>query len=709
MKKIFILLPHKEKFSKKSSGSASIWVNDFYKLSSYKKNIHVYGSNVLKNNAAIKSIYNNIKINEFKYQSKTNIYIKKFKKHVLQFSPTIIEIHNRPNYCIELENKFKKVNFILIIHNDPLRLRGSTTTEERIKLLNICSKIYFVSKWVEEKFFYGIEKNFYNNFKVIYPSVNALKKLPKKDKLIIFSGKLNRSKGFPIFAQAVIKILNKYKDWNAIVLGDEPREKYNYKHDRLKYLGWVPYKDVLNIYSKSSITVAPSEWEEPFGRSPMEAGSRGNAVIISNRGGLPETINSPILLNTITAKSIFNEVQNLIKDKSLLKLLQLDSFEKPLHVISRNIKIIDKDRREILFPQKKIYTSINKKLKILHIYNKAEKMGSRIYFISTGKKIENGLIRLGHDVEGLSDRDILSYGSNVMNFKNINLLNKLVLKKTLYYKPDLILLGHVNTINKDTFETIKKFNKNIIISQWYEDNINPGGPDYEKNIRNLNNNFNYIDNFFISTHPDDILNKNKKVKYHFLPTPADKNIEKLNIYNNHNYTHDVFFAMSHGVNRGNLKAGKIDEREKIISKLIKINKNLKFDFYGYNNRLPVWSENFYKTISNSSMALNLNRGKPKKYSCSNRIASLMGNGLLTFMDNKKQFNDFFTDNEIIFFNDEKDLIKKLNFYKINEKLRRKIAKNGQKKYFKLFNEIDVAEYIVERSLLRKRNYIANWE
>ena len=148
-----------------------------------------------------------------------------------------------------------------------------------------------------------------------------------------------------------------------------------------------------------------------------------------------------------------------------------------------------------------------------------------------------------------------------------------------------------------------------------------------------------------------LIKKNNNIRYHFLPTPADRNIEKLNIYNNKNFTHDVFFAMSHGVNRGNLKTGKIDEREKIIKKLISLNKNLKFDFYGYNNRLPVWSENFYKTISNSSMALNLNRGKPKKYSCSNRIASLMGNGLLTFMDNKKQFNDFFSNNEIIFFKD----------------------------------------------------------
>ena len=84
-----------------------------------------------------------------------------------------------------------------------------------------------------------------------------------------------------------------------------------------------------------------------------------------------------------------------------------------------------------------------------------------------------------------------------------------------------------------------------------------------------------IDNFFISTHPDDVSNKFKSVDYHFLPTPIDRNIEKLNIYNLDNQTHDVFFAMSHGVNRGTIKSGKIDEREKFLKILIEMNKNIK--------------------------------------------------------------------------------------------------------------------------------------
>ena len=36
------------------------------------------------------------------------------------------------------------------------------------------------------------------------------------------------------------------------------------------------------------------------------------------------------------------------------------------------------------------------------------------------------------------------------------------------------------------------------------------------------------------------------------------------------------------------------------------------------------------------MALNLSRGKPIKYTSSNRIASLIGNGIYTFIDKKTQ-------------------------------------------------------------------------
>ena len=85
--------------------------------------------------------------------------------------------------------------------------------------------------------------------------------------------------------------------------------------------------------------------------------------------------------------------------------------------------------------------------------------------------------------------------------------------------------------------------------------------------------------------------------------------------------------MSHGVHRGSLKKNKYDNREKILEKLL-LNQNIiKFDFYGFNNKQPIWADKFKIQISKSKMGLNLSRGKPIKYYSSDRIAQLMGNGL----------------------------------------------------------------------------------
>ena len=104
------------------------------------------------------------------------------------------------------------------------------------------------------------------------------------------------------------------------------------------------------------------------------------------------------------------------------------------------------------------------------------------------------------------------------------------------------------------------------------------------------------------------------------------------------------------------------------------------------------------------MGLNLSRGKPTKYYSSNRIASIMGNGLLTFIDEKVQMNDFFTKNEIIFYKNINDLSDKIKFYSNKDKLRKKIAKNGKEKYFKLFNETKITKYFVDISIGNKTSF-----
>jgi hypothetical protein len=97
------------------------------------------------------------------------------------------------------------------------------------------------------------------------------------------------------------------------------------------------------------------------------------------------------------------------------------------------------------------------------------------------------------------------------------------------------------------------------------------------------------------------------------------------------------------------------------------------------------------------MGLNLSRGNPVKYYSSDRIAQLLGNGLLTFVDRKTFLGDFLTKDHIIFYDNIDDLSYKLNKYKIDSKERKRIAKNGKNFYLKKFNSTLVCDYILSKT------------
>ena len=523
----------------------------------------------------------------------------------------------------------------------------------------------------------------------------------KKKNFITFIGKLNDSKGYDLFAKAIVKILDEFPDWKAYSLGDEERRNIYISHKNHRELGFLNHKDVLELLNKVSISVVPSRWEEPFGRTALESSSRGCATIISNKGGLPETTNQAIILKNLNDEILYKQIRYLITNVRRRKQIQRDSLNNVQHVITSNSKIIDKIRQESL-PYSN-FNFIKKKVKILNIYNQGQKLNHRLYNISVGKKFSNGFIRNGHDVLEISDRDYIK-NNRSLNFLSIkNSFQKYLLETFKNYNPDLVFFGHTKNIDHETIYNFKNINRNLIISQWNEDPIMPSLEYSRYNILNIKRYSDLVDHTFITTHPEELFKQDKNIKnIHFFFIPVDRNIEFFDVYKL-NPQKDLFYAMSHGVNRAVLKEGTEDDRILFLNRLVKKIPNIKYDFYGFANKQPIWGNNFFRTLINSKMALNLSRGKPTKYYSSNRIASIMGNGLLTFIDSKVKMNHFFSNKEIIFYNNINDLSEKIKFYAKNDKSRIDIAKNGKKKYFKLFNEKRVSKYIIDISLGRNYN------
>ena len=693
--KIATILPYKENYTYSKAQAAAIWVCDFFKYSKYLNSNYIFGNTDTKD--YLSKNYINIDISNLKskFSSTTKEYCRNIIYKIKDENFDIIEIHNRPLIFNYLKKEINS-KYILYFHNDPLTMNGSKTANERLNLLINLDKIVFVSKWVQNRFFIDLDKKLSDKTEIVYPSIHKINKLNKKDKKITFVGKLNISKGYDIYKDAITKILDEFNDWKAYSIGEEDRKRPVITHQNHKELGFLKHKDVLKFLNKSEIAVVPSRWEEPFGRTALESSSRACATIISNKGGLPETTDHCVILKRLNSKELYKEIKKLILDPKLRKKIQKNGFKNIKHLVKNNSEFIDRIRASLI--QNFSLNYIRNKLRIINIYNTGQKNFHRLYNISLGKKFTNGFIRNGHDVLEISDRDFIRQNRNFFQAKNINKFQDYLIKTSKNYNPDLIFFGHTRNILIDTIKEFKNLNDNLVISQWNEDPVMKSLSYSKKNIQNITNYSDIVDHNFITTHPSVLKNQNINIKnLHFLFIPVDKNIECFNV-SKKKPIKDLFYAMSHGVNRATLKKGKNDSRIHFLNNLIKKLENIDYDFYGFQNKEPIWGNEFYKALINSKMGLNLSRGLATKHYSSNRIASLMGNGLLTFVDKKTKLNDFFNKNEIITYDNVNDLADKIRFFKKNNILRKKIAHNGKKKYFKLFNELKITKFIIEKSL-----------
>ena len=110
----------------------------------------------------------------------------------------------------------------------------------------------------------------------------------------------------------------------------------------------------------------------------------------------------------------------------------------------------------------------------------------------------------------------------------------------------------------------------------------------------------------------------------------------------------------------------------------------------------------------SKTALNLSRGGPSKYSSSNRIATIMGNGVLPFIHEKVMYQDFFDNDEIITYKNPSDLISILFKNISNEKNLIKRSKNAKKRYFEIFSNTIIADFIIYKIFETKKKYKYIW-
>jgi glycosyltransferase involved in cell wall biosynthesis len=675
-KDIFIILPYKESLNPNFAGAVSLYVKDTTKYSKYKKRISIFSSDNFKNKNQL-----------FRNKNYIMSFCEKYKSSKIK----IIEIHNRPEYFVYIKKYFPNTKIKLFFHNDPLTLRGSISLSEREDIINGCHKIIFISAWIKKRFFTSIKNSNLSHSLIINHGVLKKRKINfiNKKKNILFVGKLNHAKGYHIFSEAALKLKKFDPSWNFIAIGNETRKEIFPDKHIVKEIGYIKNTEVLDYYSKSEIAVGNSVWDEPLGRIAIEASSRKCLPIISNKGGLVESKNIALVLKKNTSSELFGILKKITQNVTLRRQKQKQFYKNNNFDIKIISQKLDNIRSEIINNINS--TNLLNKKRVLHIANFNENADGRLYY-SFANKLNTGFIKNNYIVETISNRSFLKSNRSLFQpFGSSLKFNDKILNTIINFSPDILVIGHVFNISEKVFAHCK--NNNIKICSWFIDSVSP-----EFLNSNTKNNFlrnlEFVDYCFLTSSPI-IFKKNKHFnKLRFIPNPVDSAIDQYKNYHDKSSEYDFFVAISHGQNRGILKKGKYDEREKFLNEIISELPKFKIAQFGVSNIEPVWGSNYYHYLSKTKMALNMSRGKYQNLYSSDRISSLIGNGLLVFINENTNFKKILSKNEVIYYKNKKDLINKLKYYEVNDKLRIKIAKSGHEKYHKHMNNIIVSSYIL---------------
>ena len=345
MKKfIDIILPYKEIFNKNKASAVSLTILNSFKFCKFKKNIRIFGR--FEKNPLLKENYISLKTNKFLNFGNNRSLIRSYFNYTKNDNfKKIIEIHNRPFFFKYLIKKKVKHPITIHFHNDPTKMRGSSTAQERNFIASNSAAIYFVSKFIKKKFCLNLKKK-YKNLHVIMNGIQrTLKKKPKKKKIILFVGRLIEAKGIVLFLNAAEKLLNENLKWRFLIIGTikpgytikksyfflqsktdqkglmivEKIKTLSEKFKNLKHINFCNNKLVQSYMKKSSILVAPSIWEDPCPLTHIEGLSNGCALVTSATGGIPEIARrKAIMIKKLTSEMLYKKIKNLMTKKNLL-------------------------------------------------------------------------------------------------------------------------------------------------------------------------------------------------------------------------------------------------------------------------------------------------------------------------------------------------------------------------------------------------------
>lgn len=166
---------------------------------------------------------------------------------------------------------------------------------------------------------------------------------PNPEGDVFFLGRLSPEKGLHILLQAWARVQPGKR--KLLIAGRGPEEvplrnlaaRLNLKN--VEFLGYQPREKHPDLWARSSFSVVPSLWNEPFPLSFLESWSFQRAPVATRLGAMAEHITSGgdgLLVEPFSPPSLASAVQSLLDSKSLASNLGVAGHEKLVRDFSRD-------------------------------------------------------------------------------------------------------------------------------------------------------------------------------------------------------------------------------------------------------------------------------------------------------------------------------------------------------------------------------------
>ncbi len=302
-----------------------------------------------------------------------------------------------------------------------------------------------------------------------------------------------------------------------------------------------------------------------------------------------------------------------------------------------------------------------------------------------GRKLMCGCVRNNYRVCEFSDRDMarLLAPLGIRALGGV-IANKKLVKTARNFRPDAILLGHCDYVTNETLEEIRHILPAVKIAHF---NVDPLWQ--EATRAQIERRKSSCDAIFVTTAGTDLktwLTGKNVVAY--MPNPADTSMEMgdNSLKSAADFKRDFFYA-------GNPRVG--DPRMEVVRFLKdRLAGHLTYDFFGMGSP-SIWGAAYEDVLASSKMSVNLNRREGDKWYSSDRIAHLMGYGILTFLSAKGQLQDFFSPEQGVFWESPEELVEKIMWYQSHDEARQKVAHAGRERYHQIFSGARTLRFMLE--------------